>query len=534
MAVTDVTSWIPVENGKPVSVQVPFTHLESAQVRWKGKSSHVEASEVEWEEWVVAFPVKPNPFRVTASCEVWLRGGEDGGKGEVRLYTPWGTVKKSSYSLSAGVSKKYTVSESVDRSTVPVFDVITEIWETEGSVDIQSVTTYATTYYWQEVRSGDMSVEVVGQASPGPASLADGVTSDWYALTGLVAGDNSLLPSIAGSGQAEIQIEYTGQPLPIGPTLIAPEHRAISDDRTPSLEFQLNAAAASDATAYHGKITLSLSPSFLNAVTADSSIDQSGWEYWDGAAWQLMPAAGVPAGTTVRYTAPTKLAAGPWYWKTQARDDWGWGVYSEPWILRLVLSVNGVEGYSLSVDGVPYNCTDLEVVETSNGEIGTVRFVISNLPDEDGVRPFSEIDYGATVAVSLYDSTGAEEQYMARVLPKSPGEVTLEITATMGDKVLADRIIREDYLNTDLGTALADIVTKYCSPILATGIPNPFGIVANLPVNGKQAMDAFEEAFKVWGLLFWTETDATDWVAYLADPTALAFQGVYVRYGEGV
>jgi hypothetical protein len=52
-----------------------------------------------------------------------------------------------------------------------------------------------------------------------------------------------------------------------------------------------------------------------------TTVDLTGWDYWDGATWQAVTSGGVPAiyaGNEARYTVPTALAAGTWYRRVRA------------------------------------------------------------------------------------------------------------------------------------------------------------------------------------------------------------------------
>jgi hypothetical protein len=225
------------------------------------------------------------------------------------------------------------------------------------------------------------------------------------------------------------------------------------------------------------------------------------------------------------------LAPGTWYWIVAAKD-WAWGIPNElAWSLRRVLSVDALEGYSLAVGASIWPCLDLVITESANGELSTIEFEVDNWPDAlTGKRAQDLIHYRDPVYLSIYDTTGKERQYLGRVFDKQPDDVSLRIIATMGDKVLADRLSSNDYLETDIGTALKSIIETDCAPLLADGIPAPFGLTANLETKNKQAMQAFQEVFRTFGLLFWVETHALDWIVYLADPTKLAPQGIVVEF----
>lgn len=52
-----------------------------------------------------------------------------------------------------------------------------------------------------------------------------------------------------------------------------------------------------------------------------SDLSQTSWEYWDGGAWVVVPAGGVPVayvGNEARFTVETPLAVGTWYRRVRA------------------------------------------------------------------------------------------------------------------------------------------------------------------------------------------------------------------------
>jgi len=392
----------------------------------------------------------------------------------------------------------------------------------------------ATTYAKGPAPSTSPKITVGGHVITG-ATLGDGVVGDWYDIAAglLTGGSNNILVNVDGSKTVDVEIEYTYEPYPPTPDREAPKNQSMTDEPAVVFELVMRGHEDSAADRFHAKLAVSGSPTMAEPIEIDSSLDQAGWEYLDGTTWKPMLLAGVPDGTRVRYTLQAPLPIGVYYWTVQPIDNWGYGLLSSIWTLRVVLSVVAQEGYSLFVEDTPYACLDLAVNLTCNGKIGTISFVIANWPDEHGVRNDDRIAYGDTVDVSIYDSTGAQMQYRGRVWQKNPGDVTLEIVAALGDKVLAERILKADYPEQDIGTSMVTAIDTYCAPVLSAGIPNPLGIIGNLMLRGKPVVDLFRECMKVWGLRWWVETDVLDWVCHVVDPTTLTAQGVIVRYGEG-
>lgn len=530
MAVTGSTGFIGVSDGGTNLVSVPGTRVDSARLRWKGKTTSDRWEGYSQGTMLADFPAPPLGYSVTgglAEFAVTINAGWSGAFGSVSVSASGGS-KSIDYNLGPYVIQRFNVSVPCNGTGTAQGG-----YSIQGSGGASNPVTTATTEARRDWLTTNPRVTIGGQQIVGPASLVDGAISGWYDIPAgaLVGGNNEVPNNIEGSGLGYLEIEYTYQPYPPSPERLWPENIGIIEDRTPGFEMTLNAAENSDSEFYHGQLILSQSPTFASSVVVDSSTSQVGWEYWDGSAWDDLPSIGVPSGTKVRYIPSSPMSLGVWYWKALTRDEWGVGIQSSSWRFRMVLSVDALEGYSLAVASTVYPCLDLEVNLACNGKLGTIRFVLSNLPDSEGLRNNDLINYGDTVNVSIYDETGHEAQYLGRVWQKTPGDTTLEVIASMGDKILADRILKTDYLSEDLGTALAGAVDTYCAPILSTGIPDPIGIVVNLPLSGKQVLAMFLEAMRIWARRFWVETDVTDWVAHVVDPSALSMAGILVRHG---
>lgn len=432
MALTKSTGFIVLKNNQKTAITIPATRIESARARFRGASKFDSTDASRSGTSSATFPSPPAGYQATggkASHSITINAGFAGAEGTVGISAPGGS-NSLSYKLGANVSQSYTVSTNCAGTGTAVGDYSIS---GSGSASGRSVT--GTAYFKKETPSSDISVTVNGQATAGPASLNDGIISDWIALSALVPGDNTVQCTVGGSDQVYLEIEYTYQPVPPKPTLVAPEHYAVTDSKTPVFEFVLLPASGSDATSYHGRLMMSMSPTLDSAIIADSSLSQTSWEYWTGSAWAAMPAAGVAANNKIRYV--TTVTVGNWYWAAATRDDWGVGEASATRTLRVVLSVDALEGYSLAVGTKGYKCETLTITESANGEISRIEF---SVPNQNG-EAHQQINYGEQVYLSVYDSTGAEKQYLGRVWKKQPDDINLQVIATMGDKVLADRVL---------------------------------------------------------------------------------------------
>jgi hypothetical protein len=88
---------------------------------------------------------------------------------------------------------------------------------------------------------------------------------------------------------------------------------------TPELKFTSPASAVKQ----HFYLQLDTSNGFASGDlrTYDSSVTQTNWDYWDGAAWTAMPSDGLPiakSGNEIRYTVTSALSSATWYRRVRA------------------------------------------------------------------------------------------------------------------------------------------------------------------------------------------------------------------------
>jgi len=90
-------------------------------------------------------------------------------------------------------------------------------------------------------------------------------------------------------------------------------------DDTPELTFLIPALSG----AMHFWLELDTVATFDSGdlVTIRSDLDRTSWDYWDGAGWVEVTAAGVPpafAGNEARYRVQTPLDEATWYRRVRA------------------------------------------------------------------------------------------------------------------------------------------------------------------------------------------------------------------------
>ena len=103
-----------------------------------------------------------------------------------------------------------------------------------------------------------------------------------------------------------------------GPVWTTPAD-TVAMSTTPELKFNSPASAVKQ----HFYLQLDTANTFNtgNLRTYDSSVTQTNWDYWDGAAWTAMPSDGLPiakSGNEIRYTVTSALSSSTWYRRVRA------------------------------------------------------------------------------------------------------------------------------------------------------------------------------------------------------------------------
>ena len=111
----------------------------------------------------------------------------------------------------------------------------------------------------------------------------------------------------------------------------------ITDD-TPRIKF--TGGTDPDGNSLHYQVQMSTYPNFLSGVMLDknSSLDQTGWEYWNGISWNAIPSAGVPngyAGNEIRYQvqsadAFSDLYCGSLFVRIRSYDGTDYSTWTDP------------------------------------------------------------------------------------------------------------------------------------------------------------------------------------------------------------
>jgi hypothetical protein len=293
----------------------------------------------------------------------------------------------------------------------------------------------------------------------------------------------------------------------------------------------LTAEAGSAATKYSARVKISLYVSMTPLVVTMESKEGTGtWEVWDGvgdvaldASWDPMPTAGVDPGSRVRCKPTANLAYRTnYYWTADAWDGTAYGFVLTARSLRILVTLEGL--YLLDIGGTEYNILSLTAAETSNGELGYISFVIDN----DGGVNNTAISYGDTVVLAIADSSGNKEEFTGKVRNKTPLGENLSIYCILGDGILSERIVKQDYTSADIGATLASILTTYCAPLTGTGIDTTTGFTAPVVSSGKTPLSVVEALRRQYGFYYFIDKD---WDAQLYLVGAITEARTNIKYG---
>ncbi len=336
---------------------------------------------------------------------------------------------------------------------------------------------------------------------------------------------NNITNNFDAGSRAYVDIEYTFEPILPAPEKLNPENDLRTTDSEHYFEFTLTEDSENSATKYHAKIMFDKFINFNNPTIFESETDQTDWEYWTGATWSAFPSDGVNPGTKIRYQYDLP-DLGIYYWDVQSKDDYDYSLKAPAWKIRILMVIVGL--YYYEIETVAYKVYDLQISETSNGELGQIIAILEN---QDGAA-FDNINFGDEVLCGFNDSLGNSDEFKGVVRSKEPMGNKLVIYAITGDGILAERIVKEDYSSTEIGTIITNIINTYCSPLTASGVDTSTGFSAPIPANNKTPLKVLEEIRKNYNLFFNVDKDwdlDTYKESAITEPTDVIAQ---IKYGD--
>ena len=529
------TGWLRVLNGQTTQLTIPDGRLVSGRIRWRG----VALDTIE---------------TVTTSDEAsGSRGAGSVGTGTLGASAPAGvgwaltrvrattSVYPDSPDFWWAFAKAPDFSDGVLNTGTGSSGSATQNNYGPGATgtthncgsDSSFSWTWRCTAWWSRavtLQSVDPAVTVAGQHTGHSGTVTDGTVTDWYNLAGLSAGQvNSILHSIGGSGRVDVQIEVEYVP---ALTILQLEPDLYGRATRETLQFRVSAPAPSGsvATVWFPRIEAGMSADLSSPdYVWDASANQEGWSYFDGGSWLSIPPEGAPTNSECRFLPPADdMAIAKWFWRASAWDDDTevWGAWSTVRQFRLFLSL--ASRYALEIGGADYStaASGLTVSETSNGELGSMSFVLlvrsaSPLPED-----------GDPVSLAVRDAAGSQDQFEGwqQGAPERVGPELYACYVKLPDAILAERYILKDYASQDVGQTVADIIDEYCAPLDSSEVDTATGFERPINAVGRTALDVLQELREQYGLIFWVRS--TDLMVFLIKPEDLGVPVLTISRGQ--
>lgn len=171
-------------------------------------------------------------------------------------------------------------------------------------------------------------------------------------------------------------IEYT---LP-APELISPEINFKALEAIPEFEIKIKKREEGDSRKYHARIRIAQRSDMRNSnFVFESKEDQEGWQFYNEGTdeWEPFPQEGVNPETRVKYQPDISPDFGFYYWDAAAwHEEFKYGLDAISRAIIIIVETDQV--YELTIRGIPYRATGLEIIESANGEIGSIRIQLIN------------------------------------------------------------------------------------------------------------------------------------------------------------
>ena len=485
------------------------TKWVSSRVRWKGKDTTIQASDRNEGAGSVTIPYTPSGYAFQYHNLNWSSTVTNISPTEtiqvrfLRLLSGSSTIVGGWVTLTPGqsTSQRSTV---VSSSTYYGGGCVYSAWEEiSGYSGLLSATQLnaATTYGTKAVLTTNPSITVGGTTVSYTGTLVDGVESAWSNIPAGISAEqtNTVTNNFDSSSGAWVEIEDTFEPyLPLC-TVESPANKLRTVTAATDFIFTLIEDTDNSAAKYHARIRLDDYSSMPAPTSYETKDSQTNWYYWTDPTWTAFPAGGVDPGTKVKFTKTLDL--GTMYWDVSSWDDYGYGYTITPYKIRIVVTVNNL--YVLDIGGNEYDAYNIKVVETSNGEIGEIIAVIDNV---DGTN-YGIIAYQDEVLIAFNDEAGNTEEFTGKVRNKNPKGQDLEIYAILGDGILSERIVQEDYPDQDIGQTVSDMITDYCTPLTVTNVDVATGFSEAILTDNKTPLKILEELRKNYGVFFYVDKD---------------------------
>ena len=178
----------------------------------------------------------------------------------------------------------------------------------------------------------------------------------------------------------------------------------------------------------------------------------------------------------------------------------------------------GFRGPSINI-GIPVLIDSLPMTGESQVTYPELRYNI-----------LDNIEFGSEVYLLVNDGNGNAGIYRGLVRKRNPEDRLLKIKAILGDGILSERIIKEDYESQDIGLTVKDFIEKYCSPLTAENVNTETGIEAPVKASGRKALQVLESIRREHGIFYFVDFT---WDFHLYSPDEITSSGFEEESNRG-
>lgn len=133
--------------------------------------------------------------------------------------------------------------------------------------------------------------------------------------------------------------------------------------------------------------------------------------------------------------------------------------------------------------------------------ISQSNMLIPNLP----FNIVDHVDYGDDVYLLVQDHNGNIKYYKGIVRNRTPQNRMLSVKAILGDGILSERILKENYDEQDIGLTVKEFIDTYCAPITTDNVNTEIDILAPIQAKDKTALSVLENLRRQYDIYYFVD-----------------------------
>lgn len=137
--------------------------------------------------------------------------------------------------------------------------------------------------------------------------------------------------------------------------------------------------------------------------------------------------------------------------------------------------------------------------------------------------------YNDDVYLLIRDREGNFKVYRGLVRNKNPKDRRIQVKAILGEGILSERIVKQDYDAQDVGLTVKQIIETYCSPLTAEGVKTNTGYFAPIQAKNKTALRVLENIRREYGLFYFV---GYDWDFNLYEENDIGSENLEIQLGD--